>query len=206
LALIKELHLHPLPFSGGPIYAVIFWATYIIWIVPEMIASKRKPAKSSSTLKDHNSYLVVMSLLWIGIAADFTLAFVLPQASIRSHRPVFFFIGIGLMFAGMTLRLYSMGILGRYFTFQVAVHTNQPVIEAGPYRYIRHPSYTGALNTLAGLGLALGNWAGLIVLLFFMSVGYGYRIPIEESALVASIGEPYKDYMRRTHRLIPYVY
>ena len=147
-----------------------------------------------------------MSLLWLGITADFALSFSLPQASIRSDRPMFFFIGIALMYAGMALRLYSMSILGRYFTFQVAVHTDQPVIEAGPYRYIRHPSYTGALITLAGLGLTLGNWAGLIVLLFLMSVAYGYRIPIEESALVAFIGEPYKDYMRRTHRLIPYVY
>jgi len=198
--------LRPLPFSGGPIYAVIFWTTYIIWSVPEMIASRRKPAKSSSTLKDRNSYWVVMSLLWLGITADFALSFSLPQASIRSDRPMFFFIGIALMYAGMALRLYSMSILGRYFTFQVAVHTDQPVIEAGPYRYIRHPSYTGALITLAGLGLTLGNWAGLIVLLFLMSVAYGYRIPIEESALVAFIGEPYKDYMRRTHRLIPYVY
>jgi protein-S-isoprenylcysteine O-methyltransferase Ste14 len=110
------------------------------------------------------------------------------------------------MYAGMALRLYSMSILGRYFTFQVAVHTDQPVIETGPYRYIRHPSYTGALITIVGLGLALGNWAGLIVLLVCMFVGYGYRIPIEESALVASIGEPYEDYIRRTHRLIPYVY
>jgi protein-S-isoprenylcysteine O-methyltransferase Ste14 len=119
---------------------------------------------------------------------------------------MFFFIGIGLMFAGMALRLYSMTVLGRYFTFQVAVHTDQPVIEAGPYRYIRHPSYTGALITLAGLGLALGNWVGLVALLFFMSVGYADRLPIEESALVASIGKPYEEYMRRTHRLVPYVY
>jgi protein-S-isoprenylcysteine O-methyltransferase Ste14 len=198
--------LHPLPFSGPPIYATIFWTTYIIWIIPETIASRRKPARSSSTLKDRNSYLVVMSMLWIGIAADFALSFTFPQASIRSGRVTFFFVGIAVMYAGMALRLYSMSILGRYFTYQVAVHTDQPVIEAGPYRYIRHPSYTGGLITLAGLGLALGNWAGLLVLLAFMAVGYAYRIPIEEAALAASIGEPYRAYIRRTYRLIPYIY
>lgn len=198
--------MHPLPFSGGPLYAIIFWTTYVIWIIPETIAGRRKAPASSSTPKDRGSYLLLMSLLWIGLAADFTLSFVLPQASIRSHRAMFFFAGIFLMFAGMALRLYSMRILGRYFTFQVAVHADQTVIEAGPYRYIRHPSYTGALITLTGLGLALGNWAGLIVLLATMAVGYGYRILIEESALVASIGEPYKKYMARTHRLIPYVF
>ncbi|MGD0543170.1 MAG: isoprenylcysteine carboxylmethyltransferase family protein [Candidatus Acidiferrales bacterium] len=198
--------MHPLPFSGPPIHATIFWTTYIIWIIPEIIASRRRPAASSFTLKDRNSYLVVMSMLWLGIAADFALSFTFPQAAIQSGRVTFFFIGIGVMYAGMALRLYSMSVLGRYFTYQVAVHTDQPVIETGPYRYIRHPSYTGGLITLAGLGLALGNWAGMFVLLAFMAAGYAYRIPIEESALAASIGEPYKAYIRRTYRLVPYIY
>jgi protein-S-isoprenylcysteine O-methyltransferase Ste14 len=197
--------LRPLPFVSA-IYAVIFWATYIIWIIPEMIASRRKAPQLSSKSKDRGSYLLLMMLLWIGIASDFTLCFLMPQAAIRTDRVAVFYIGIGLMFAGMALRLYSMTLLGRYFTFEVAVHTDQPVIEAGPYRYIRHPSYTGALITITGLGLALGNWAGLIALLGCMVVAYGYRIPIEESALVDALGEPYKRYIRRTYRLIPYIF
>jgi protein-S-isoprenylcysteine O-methyltransferase Ste14 len=197
--------LRPLPFVNTT-YALIFWATYILWIIPEIIVSKRKAPKVSSKSGDRGSLLVVMLLLWIGIAADFALSFQLPQAAIRSGRVPVFFVGIGMMFAGMALRLYSISLLGRYFTFEVAVHTDQPVIEIGPYRYIRHPSYAGALITITGLGLALGNWAGLIALLGCMVVAYGYRIPIEESALVAALGEPYRKYIRRTRRLIPFVY
>jgi len=196
--------LRPLPFANT-IYAVIFWITFILWIVPEFIVSKRRAPKLSSK-SDRGSLLVVMLLLWIGIAADFALSFQLPQAAIRSQRVPIFFVGIGLMFAGMALRLYSISLLGRYFTFEVAVHADQPVIEAGPYRYIRHPSYTGALITVTGLGLSLGNWAGLIALLGCMIAAYSYRIPIEESALVAVLGEPYEKYTRRTHRLIPYIF
>lgn len=197
--------MRPLPFVNTT-YALIFWATYILWIIPEIIVSKRKAPKVSSKSGDRGSLLVVMLLLWIGIAADFALSFQLPQAAIRSGRVPVFFVGIGMMFAGMALRLYSISLLGRYFTFEVAVHTDQPVIEIGPYRYIRHPSYAGALITITGLGLALGNWAGLIALLGCMVVAYGYRIPIEESALVAALGEPYRKYIRRTRRLIPFVY
>jgi protein-S-isoprenylcysteine O-methyltransferase Ste14 len=196
--------LRPLPFVNS-IYAVTFWTTFILWIVPEFIVSKRRAPKLSSK-SDRGSLLVVMLLLWIGITADFVLSFRLPQAAIRSGRVPVFFVGIGLMFAGMALRLYSISLLGRYFTFEVAVHTDQPVIETGPYRYIRHPSYSGALITVAGLGLALGNWAGLIVLLGCMLAAYSYRIPIEESALVAVLGAPYEKYMRRTFRLIPYIF
>jgi protein-S-isoprenylcysteine O-methyltransferase Ste14 len=197
--------LRPLPFVNA-IYAAIFWTTFILWIVPEIVVSKRRAPKVSSKSGDRGSLLVVMLLLWIGIAADFAFSFQLPRAAIRSERVPVFFVGIGLMFAGMALRLYSISLLGRYFTFEVAVHTDQPVIEIGPYRYIRHPSYAGALITITGLGLTLGNWVGLIALLGCMVVAYGYRIPIEESALIDALGEPYKKYIRRTHRLIPFVY
>jgi protein-S-isoprenylcysteine O-methyltransferase Ste14 len=199
------LILRPLPFVNTT-YASIFWITYVLWIVPEIIASKRKAPQLSSRSEDRGSYLLLMMLLWIGIASDFSLCFLMPQAAIRTDRVAVFYIGIGLMFAGMALRLYSIVLLGRYFTFSVAVHTEQPVIEAGPYRYIRHPSYAGALITLAGLGLALGNWAGLIALLACMAIAYAYRIRIEESALVTALGEPYKKYIRRTRRLIPYIF
>ncbi|MGB8524935.1 MAG: isoprenylcysteine carboxylmethyltransferase family protein [Candidatus Acidiferrales bacterium] len=197
--------MRPLPFVNAT-YATIFWITYILWIVPEIIISTRRAPRISSKSGDRGSLLVVMLLLWIGIAADFALCFQLPQAAIRSERVPLFFVGIGLMFAGMALRLYSVSLLGRYFTFEVAVHTDQPVIEVGPYRYIRHPSYTGALITITGLGLALGNWAGLIALLGCMAIAYAYRIPIEESALVAALGDPYEKYIRRTHRLIPFIF
>jgi protein-S-isoprenylcysteine O-methyltransferase Ste14 len=197
--------VRPLPFVNTT-YATIFWLTYILWIVPEIIISTRRAPRLSSKSGDRGSLLVVMLLLWIGIAADFALTFQWPQAAIRSGRVPVFFIGIGLMFAGMALRLYSVSLLGRYFTFEVAVHSDQRVIEVGPYRYIRHPSYAGALITMTGLGLALGNWAGLIALLGCMIVAYSYRIPIEESALLAALGEPYEKYIRRTYRLIPYIF
>lgn len=107
------------------------------------------------------------------------------------------------MVAGMILRWYCIFILGKFFTFDVAIQGGQTLIEKGPYRYIRHPSYTGALLTLLGFGLALGNWAGLIVLLSCMGFAYAYRIPLEEAALVKALGEPYRRYMSRTWRLVP---
>jgi protein-S-isoprenylcysteine O-methyltransferase Ste14 len=147
-----------------------------------------------------------MLLLWISLGLDFALAFRLPQASILWNRSGVFVVGVSLMLAGLAFRFYSMSILGRFFTYDVAVHTGQTVIEAGPYRYIRHPSYTGALITLVGVGLALGNWAGLLVLLGCMGAAYGYRMFVEEAALVAGLGQPYREYMQRTTRLVPFLF
>jgi protein-S-isoprenylcysteine O-methyltransferase Ste14 len=198
--------LHPLPFSGGPRYAVLFWGTYILWLVLETIGSRTKRSGDRSRASDRGSFRLIMILLWVALGLDFALSFLLPQANILWNRTAIFYLGISLMLAGMAFRFYSMSVLGRFFTYDVAVHPGQTVVEAGPYRYIRHPSYTGGLITLAGLGLALGNWAGLLALLACTGAGYGYRIFVEEAALVAALGEPYKEYVRRTRRLIPFVF
>lgn len=47
---------------------------------------------------------------------------------------------------------------------QTVLHEGQPVITAGPYRYVRHPSYTGLLLAFLGLGVFFGNWLSVIVL------------------------------------------
>jgi len=110
------------------------------------------------------------------------------------------------MLVGIALRWYSAAVLGKYFTFDVAIQSGQVLVEMGPYRYIRHPSYSGALLTLLGFGLALGNWAGLAAALSCMGFAYTYRIPIEEAALASALGEAYKQYMKRTRRLVPFLF
>ena len=116
-----------------------------------------------------------------------------------------FFAGIALMWIGIAFRYYCMRVLGRYFTFDVPSQGGQTVVEAGPYRYIRHPSYTGAIITLVGFGLTLGNWVGLLALIVCGAIGYAYRIRVEETALVGALGEPYRRYMARTRRLVPFL-
>jgi protein-S-isoprenylcysteine O-methyltransferase Ste14 len=200
--------LRPLPFSGRSAYAIIFWGTYALWIVLETIGSitKRSRTRDSSKARDRGSFRLIMLLLWLALGLDFAFSFLLPRTTILWKRTSLFFIGITLMLVGIAFRFYAMSVLGRFFTYDVAVHAGQTVVEVGPYRHIRHPSYTGALITLVGLGLALGNWAGLLALLACMATAYAYRISVEEAALVEALGEPYKQYMRRTRRLVPFLF
>jgi protein-S-isoprenylcysteine O-methyltransferase Ste14 len=129
-----------------------------------------------------------------------------PHATISWKQTSLFFAGIGLMLLGIALRWYSVAVLGKYFTFDVAIHSGQVLIEAGPYRYVRHPSYSGALLSLLGFGLSLGNWLGLIVGVSCLGFAYAYRIPIEESALTSALGEAYRQYQKRTWRLVPFLF
>src|SRR6266849_2165350 len=200
------MQLRPLPFAGGPVFTLLFWIAFVIWTLPEVFAWKAKRSVDSSSVRDQGSLSLIVALWWIGIALDFSLSLFLPQAAISWHRTSFFFIGICLMLSGVALRWYSAAILGKYFTFDVAIQSGQILIEVGPYRHIRHPSYSGALLSLLGFGLALGNWIGLAANLSCMGFAYAYRIPVEEAALASALGEAYKQYMRRTWRLVPFVF
>ena len=185
---------------------MIFWGTCALWILPEVVAWKVKRSSGSAEARDKGSLALIVVLWLTGIGLDFLLTLLLPQAAIAWRTTSVFFVGICLMLLGTALRWYSATILGKYFTFDVAVHGGQALIEVGPYRYIRHPSYTGALLTVLGFGLSLGNWAGLIAILSCMGAAYAYRIPIEEAALSAALGDSYKRYVRRTWRLVPFLF
>lgn len=96
--------------------------------------------------------------------------------------------------------------LGRLFTVNVAIAADHTLIDSGPYRTIRHPSYTGALLVFPGLGISFGNWLSLIIVVVPTSLAFMQRIAIEEAALTRALGDSYPRYMARTKRLIPGVY
>lgn len=82
---------------------------------------------------------------------------------------------------------------------------DQVVVENGAYRFIRHPAYLAGLIKFAGIGLGLGNWASFALCILLPVLAYSYRIPIEERALIQTIGPAYENYMNRTARLIPFI-
>jgi protein-S-isoprenylcysteine O-methyltransferase Ste14 len=94
-------------------------------------------------------------------------------------------------------------VLGAFFTTDVRVRADQTVVERGPYRWVRHPSYTGMIMTFVGIGLALGNWASLAVLVVVPTAGLVLRIRSEERALLEGLGEPYRRFAASRARLFP---
>jgi protein-S-isoprenylcysteine O-methyltransferase Ste14 len=187
----------------------IFLAACLIWIVPEMIGSLKQTAKVSrkeAAVQDRGSLAILIGLQWAGITLNFALGALFPAAAMRWQQTTFFLLGVTLIPLGVALRWYAIWTLGRYFTRDVAVAADQQIIQSGPYRSIRHPAYSGTFLTMLGVGLAMTNWASLIILLVFVLIGHLYRVDVEEKALVATIGQPYVEYMHRTKRFIPLVF
>jgi protein-S-isoprenylcysteine O-methyltransferase Ste14 len=115
-------------------------------------------------------------------------------------------IGVAVMWAGIGLRAWAIGTLGRFFRRDIQVADDQVVVRAGPYAAIRHPSYAGNLLMLAGFGIVLANWASLAALVVIPLLGHLPRIAVEDALLSDRLGEPYRAYMRTTARLVPGVW
>lgn len=116
-----------------------------------------------------------------------------------------FYLGIFLMLLGIVIRQWSIAVLGRFFSLNVRVVQDHRVIDKGPYRLVRHPSYTGILITFIGISLAVQSLGALLVLLAVFTISFGYRMRVEEKTLLSELGDPYASYMKRTKRIIPYL-
>ncbi|HEY0795788.1 MAG TPA: isoprenylcysteine carboxylmethyltransferase family protein [Acidisarcina sp.] len=198
--------MRPLAFSGQLPFTIIFWIAVAVWILPEMFSSRRMQSGDRSRSTDRGSMFLVIGASFFGAWLAVWLAIHVDSAAIRQHRVGWFFTGVVLILAGVALRRYAMFTLGRSFTFDVAVREGQRVIEAGPYRYIRHPSYTGGLISTIGFGLMLGSWASLAAAPLCLFAAYIYRMHVEEAALLTALGDLYRSYIGRTRRLVPFLY
>jgi protein-S-isoprenylcysteine O-methyltransferase Ste14 len=187
-------------------YALIFWAIYVWAFAPESaIVFRSARAAGESTSKDSGSLRVILLGMWIGLLLSFPISFV----RVLRFPPVLnlaaFCVGTGLLIAGSLLRRHCWRMLGEFFTGDVKARADQPVIDRGAYRWVRHPSYTGGILIFAGIGIALANWASVTVLIFVSVAVYSYRIAVEERALLQTIGEPYAEFMRTRKRFVPFI-
>ncbi len=154
---------------------------------------------------DHSS----LRVLWIVIGLSIWFALWLTTHFRSAHLPhpkFFLALAVALFVFGLVLRWWSIIQLGRFFSVNVAIAHDHELIEAGPYRYVRHPSYTGVLVAFLGFGLSLGNWAALLGLLLPIFIAFLYRMHIEERTLIDALGEKYVRYCGRTKRLVPFLY
>ncbi len=176
-----------------------------LWGASELCLGLAKRSKSDATSKDRQSlvmiWLVTLSAIVLGIVAAHRFHVCkLPWPRLV---PEF---GCGLLVLGLALRWYAIIHLGRFFTTNVAIAKDHHLIDTGPYRFVRHPSYTGSLLAVLGFSLSFANWASLLIIFVPICAVTLWRIHIEEEALVGALGERYRSYMQRTKRLIPLIY
>jgi protein-S-isoprenylcysteine O-methyltransferase Ste14 len=204
--------MRPMPFLH-PAAGLIFWIAIAflgatqIWIASANLLNRVRSAGVPHTRLDRGSLVVVMMTSGVAIGTAFQVAASVPEAAIAPGVPavrwVLLVVGVATIVAGALLRQWAIITLGRYFTVDVRITDGQPVVDSGPYRWIRHPSYTGLIAAFIGIGLALGNWLSLLLFLVVPTIGLVFRVHVEETALLTNLGEPYRRYAARRKRLLP---
>ena len=177
----------------------------LLWAFAPEFAIVSKRAEPSASTQDAGSKRLIVVGQGLAMVAAFTIAARLPWATVP-HRVWLFWAGLATMVGGSLLRRHCFRMLGASFTGAVIVRPDQAVVDRGAYRYVRHPSYTAGALMFCGIGLALGNWIGLLLLVVTVVGVYGYRVGVEERALEATLGDPYRSYIRRTKRFVPFLF
>ncbi len=114
--------------------------------------------------------------------------------------------GLALSVGGLSIRYWSIRTLGQFFTSMVQVRSDQEVIDRGPYRWTRHPSYLGSIVFAIGNSILFRSYAGLTVCFLAFFPAYIYRIWLEEHAMVDELGQKYRGYQKRTWKILPLIY
>ncbi len=178
----------------------------LVYLCSELLLTVTRRSRShTGTRQDRSTLLVLWLVIGVSITVGVNVAARWPAATL----------GLGeggaaaalvLFGTGLCLRWWAIITLGRFFTVDVTIEKDHELVERGPFRVIRHPSYTGVLLAFVGFSLSLDNWAGLLVVILPILAAFMHRMNVEEEALSAALGARYLDYMNRTKRLVPLVY
>jgi protein-S-isoprenylcysteine O-methyltransferase Ste14 len=152
---------------------------------------------------DRGTKQVLILAMVAGVFVGALIARVWPDLRAGANTWATLAIGAGIALIGVGLRVSAVWALGRFFRREVTIFADQTVVEEGPYRWVRHPAYTGDLLIAFGFALAWGSWAGAAVALVIALAGHLPRIRVEEAALREALGESYESYARRRARLVP---
>jgi len=179
----------------------VVWIAFEIWLViRDRIQGKGKIDKDRGTIY-FNFIAITLGITAAGIIGGYTRLF--PPGGRTS---TLFWIGLTVMILGLLLRVWAIWILGASFRTTVETHESQKVNNDGPYKLIRHPSYSGLILICGGYGIAVGNWLSLTVAVVLPLAALVYRIRVEEDMLVNSLGEEYEKYQKQTKKLVPWIW
>jgi protein-S-isoprenylcysteine O-methyltransferase Ste14 len=181
----------------------------VLYLVSEVLLTISRRSRSKTGTKQDKSTL---GMIWVVIGLSIAAGIFVAQSRFLRDNGLWMFelprsyavtvAAVALFGAGLILRWWAIVTLGRFFTVDVTIERDHELVERGPFRFVRHPSYTGVLLAFLGWAVTLRNWAAIAVVLVPIFVAFVRRMNVEEEALRGAFGERYAAYMRRTKRLV----
>ena len=179
----------------------------LVWIAVEgTLILRDRVAGKGTTQQDRRTRIYNIISMELALCLSPLISWLPALRFAGFQAPVVFWAGILTMCLGFLLRHWSIFVLGKYFRTTVELQQDHKIVRAGPYRYIRHPSYSGMLLFCIGYGLVAQNWFSLAAAVVLPTVALLHRITIEEAAMLQGLGTEYQQYQQETKRLIPAIW
>jgi protein-S-isoprenylcysteine O-methyltransferase Ste14 len=182
---------------------VIFYVANLLWIL-EFVFFRNK--KRVGRFQEKKSFwFLIFAIAFVIISTIQLSANDLGKIVDREVYPWFQVFALGLYLIGLWLRYRGSKALGENFTRHVAVSTSINLVSTGPYRYLRHPLYLGLFLIALGFPIYVGNLLALVLGLPLLSIGFLWRMQVEELALT-KIHPPYAQWLKKRYRFVPFIY
>ena len=175
------------------------WAVFcVVWVIS---AFKNKPIQQQESVSSRLSY---MSLVAVGFYVVFSVGTVQPWMRVHlfpASRAVEI-LGVVMTAAGIGFAFWARAYLGGNWSGTVTVKVGHELVRSGPYRWMRHPIYTGLILALLGTALERRQVRGLIAVVL-VYIGFKMKSKIEEHTMTNTFGAEYTDYSRTTGAIVP---
>lgn len=183
---------------------IIIGFSYLYGFFEVFMNLRQRGISIVKTSSDKGSLWLLYILITIGYALSFSIG--ATKIGRTNHWDAFFAVGVVLTVTGLMIRIHSILTLKQYFTYSVAKVDDHQLVETGLYKVIRHPGYLGQVMIFVGISISLSNWLSVLLMMIPITIGYIYRIKVEERFMLEQLGEDYLNYQKRTKRIIPMIY
>jgi protein-S-isoprenylcysteine O-methyltransferase Ste14 len=185
------------------VHARLIWGLWLLWSVYWFAASVRtKPTARRESLAEsalHREPVLLAILLFLPRAGS--LAWLGSRFLPRTE--ALFWLGAVMVAAGLVRSVLARVYLGGNWSAMVTVKQGHELIRTGPYRWTRHPIYTGLIAAFAGSAIALGEWRGLIAVALVI-VAFVRKSAVEERFMMAQFPTGYPCYRAEVPALLPH--
>ncbi|SHJ34931.1 Protein-S-isoprenylcysteine O-methyltransferase Ste14 [Desulfatibacillum alkenivorans DSM 16219] len=175
---------------------VLMSAAYILWLIVEAGTSVRDK-KAGKTEKDKGT------LEWYAFSQGGVILTALGFSAPRQGISPWMFLGLLVFASGVLFRQWAVRELGAFYSHRVRIRSEHQIIRTGPYRWVRHPAYSGMILAHIGVVLFFGTLPALVFLCLLIAALVS-RIRVEEAALADLTG--YKEFCSNKKRLAPLVW
>lgn len=175
------------------------------YLISEVLLTLTRRSRGDGARQDKSTLGVLWVVILGSVVAGLCVAAWVPAGALP-NRDLWRLLGLIVFVLGIAFRWWAIVVLGRFFTVDVQIARDHELVASGPFRLVRHPSYTGVLLGFVGFAFSLANWIALLVIVVPIFLALRRRMEVEEAALSGALGEKYTNYMRRTKRLMPGVY